>query len=107
MEEDFDIDLDDPETAKAATKIQAGFRGSKARKEVVSLRQERIDIDDGDDVKKSNETKFSAQNEKNTTIKEEIVEGKYQNLRLGQRLTTVKPSTTWPFTALTSVLLDF
>lgn len=29
-----DIDLNDPEVQKAATKIQAGFRGMKSRKEV-------------------------------------------------------------------------
>ncbi|XP_069115705.1 neurofilament heavy polypeptide-like [Argopecten irradians] len=34
QEEDVDIDLDDPETAQAALKIQAGFRGYKTRKEV-------------------------------------------------------------------------
>ena len=32
--EDVDIDLNDPEVADAAVKIQAGFKGYKARKEV-------------------------------------------------------------------------
>lgn len=32
--EELDIDLSDPELHKAATKIQASFRGHKARKEV-------------------------------------------------------------------------
>lgn len=31
--EELDIDLNDPELNKAATKIQASFRGHKARKE--------------------------------------------------------------------------
>lgn len=35
-EEEIDIDLNDPEVADAAMKIQAGFRGFKARKEVQS-----------------------------------------------------------------------
>ena len=74
VEEEFDIDLEDPETAKAATKIQAGFRGSKARKEVGSLRQERIDIDDGDDVKKSIDIKMSVADEKDTANEEGIDE---------------------------------
>lgn len=33
MESEIDIDLTDPEVEKAATKIQAGFKGFKTRKE--------------------------------------------------------------------------
>ena len=33
-EEEIDIDLNDPNVDAAATKIQAGFRGHKARKEI-------------------------------------------------------------------------
>ena len=33
-DDDISIDLDDPEISRATTKIQAGFRGSKARKRV-------------------------------------------------------------------------
>ncbi|XP_050417284.1 retinitis pigmentosa 1-like 1 protein isoform X3 [Patella vulgata] len=47
-EEEVDIDLNDPEVEKAAVKIQAGFKGFKARKEVQdtqSKTEEEIDID--------------------------------------------------------------
>ena len=33
-EEEVDIDLNDPEVEKAANKIQAGFRGFQARKQL-------------------------------------------------------------------------
>lgn len=33
-EEEVDIDLNDPEVEKAAVKIQAGFKGFQARKEI-------------------------------------------------------------------------
>ena len=44
-EEIIDIDLDDPDVEEAATKIQAGFKGMKARKEVQKLK-EKQDHDD-------------------------------------------------------------
>ena len=37
-EDAIDIDLNDPEVAAAAEKIQAGFKGYKARKEVAQMR---------------------------------------------------------------------
>ncbi|XP_046543957.1 enolase-phosphatase E1-like isoform X4 [Haliotis rubra] len=40
QEEEIDIDLNDPEVEKAATKIQASFKGHKARKEVQALKGE-------------------------------------------------------------------
>ena len=39
-EEEVDIDLNDPEVGAAATKIQAGFKGYKARKEVKEMRDQ-------------------------------------------------------------------
>ncbi|XP_067676888.1 triadin-like isoform X1 [Haliotis asinina] len=40
QEDELDIDLNDPEVEKAATKIQASFKGHKARKEVRALKGE-------------------------------------------------------------------
>ena len=37
-DEEIDIDLNDPEVNAAATKIQASFKGHKARKEVQALK---------------------------------------------------------------------
>merc|ERR1712086_339300 len=39
-EEEIDIDLDDPETEMAATKIQAGYKGMKTRKEMKAKKKE-------------------------------------------------------------------
>ena len=39
-EEEIDIDLNDPNVDAAATKIQAGFRGHKARKEIKEKKEQ-------------------------------------------------------------------
>jgi len=55
----IDIDLNDPDVENAATKIQAGFKGMKARKEVSSLKEEpKHEIGDKD-ATKLEETKKS------------------------------------------------
>merc|ERR1712238_199455 len=48
-EEEIDIDMDDPETALAATKIQASFRGSQARKEVKTMKGSNEQINEKDE----------------------------------------------------------
>lgn len=45
-EEEIDIDLNDPEVEKAAIKIQAGFQGFKARKEIQSRKDQLKSQDD-------------------------------------------------------------
>merc|ERR1712129_678540 len=47
--EEIDIDMDDPETALAATKIQASFRGSQARKEVKTMKGSNEQINEKDE----------------------------------------------------------
>lgn len=49
-----DIDLDDPETEKAATKIQAVFRGHKTRKDIEDTMKA------GDDETQNFEQEFSS-----------------------------------------------
>ena len=39
---EFDVDLNDDELNKSATKIQAGFRGKKAREEVQQMKNEEL-----------------------------------------------------------------
>merc|ERR1711879_553516 len=39
-EDEIDIDLDDPEVNEAATKIQASFKGKKARDEVKKMKED-------------------------------------------------------------------
>ena len=51
---EIDIDLDDPEVEAAATKIQAGFKGHKARKQVKEMQSEKKEGDD-EEKKEANE----------------------------------------------------
>merc|ERR1712079_107187 len=63
-EEIVDIDLDDPDVGQAATKIQAGFKGMKARKEVNALKEENKETKDetaeeiDGNLKESNDSKL-------------------------------------------------
>ena len=41
-EEEIDIDLDDPDVGKAAVKIQAGFRGLQARRQVQAAKGSKV-----------------------------------------------------------------
>ena len=41
-DEEIDIDLNDPEVANSAAKIQASFKGKQVRKEVAKLKEEKI-----------------------------------------------------------------
>ena len=66
-DEEIDIDLLDPEVEIAATKIQAGFKGMKARKEVFALKGKLGHEFDGKDA-----SKFEERNKNRTNIQEEI-----------------------------------
>merc|ERR1712141_718129 len=56
-EEEIDIDLNDPEVEMAATKIQAGFKGKKARDEVKMMKNEMAEkIEEEQDSKNENAT---------------------------------------------------
>jgi hypothetical protein len=43
---ELDLDLDDPEYEAAATKIQAGYKGMKARKKVKKMKEEQTQQDE-------------------------------------------------------------
>merc|ERR1711879_898646 len=62
-EDEIDIDLDDPEVNEAATKIQASFKGKKARDEVKKMKEEK------DTLVSENKTDDT---EAATTMEEEI-----------------------------------
>merc|ERR1739844_613420 len=64
VEEEIDIDLDDPEVNEAATKIQASFKGKKARDEVKKMK-ENIELEI--DAEKKEQVEVDA-----ATVEEEI-----------------------------------
>merc|ERR1712079_480873 len=49
----IDIDLNDPDVEQAATKIQAGFKGMKARKDVQSMKDGNKEGSDKDGAEKT------------------------------------------------------
>lgn len=51
--EEIDIDLNDPEVEKAATKIQAGFKGFKTRQEMKTKTESGTDTKAGDETEQS------------------------------------------------------
>lgn len=59
--EEVDIDLNDPEVEKAATKIQAGFKGFKTRQDM------KAKAESGTDTKAGDETEQSADKTEETT----------------------------------------
>ena len=56
-QEEIDIDLDDPEVGKAAVKIQSGFKGHQARKQVKEMKDEqnKVTVNEEEDVKTGND----------------------------------------------------
>merc|ERR1712079_141875 len=62
----IDIDLNDPDVEQAATKIQAGFKGMKARKDVQSMKDGNKEGSDKDGAEK-------------TTISPKVEEEKVEN----------------------------
>ena len=80
VEEEIDIDLNDPHVEKTATKIQASFKGNKARKEVQQMKaekqlqndqvEEEIDIDLNDPHVEKTATKIQASYKGNKARKE-------------------------------------
>ena len=75
-EEEIDIDLLDPEVEMAATKIQAGFKGMKARKGVSAMKLERHDVDEKDvpKVKERNKNRNDNEEQKKEFENNEIKE---------------------------------
>merc|ERR1719266_2935976 len=73
-DEVIDIDLNDPEVEAAATKIQAGFKGHKARKQVKELQGEKKEGEVEVKVKEEIETEDKKEQEINNEEKKEDIE---------------------------------
>ncbi|XP_052061000.1 uncharacterized protein LOC127701221 isoform X7 [Mytilus californianus] len=71
QEEEVDIDLNDPETANAALKIQAGFRGYKTRKELQGQVEEGKTKESESNTESKEETKTDSKEEGTKTDSKE------------------------------------
>ncbi|XP_060585653.1 cilia- and flagella-associated protein 251-like isoform X6 [Ruditapes philippinarum] len=71
-EEKVDIDLNDPEVEKAATKIQAGFKGFKTRQEIKSKKESGTDVKEGEETEKAEEKTEEAKPADTTEGEEKI-----------------------------------
>ena len=85
-EEEIDIDLNDPEVEKAATKIQAGFKGYKTRKEMKDTKDSQ---EAGTDVQKEGETqeKTEEKTEEQTTEEQKTEEQKTEEPKTEEQKT--------------------
>ena len=66
-EEEIDIDLDDPEVNEAATKIQASFKGKKARDEVKKMKEEK-ELDKSTIIEESEKEEVAAKEKEEEEI---------------------------------------
>merc|ERR1712130_506210 len=71
-----DIDLNDPEVEHAANKIQAGFKGMKARKEVATIKEKKKAERDNKEIIDGKNNEKLNENEEATKDKDEIDENK-------------------------------
>merc|ERR1712108_62862 len=69
--EGMGIEMDDPEVIKSATKIQAGFRGKKAREDVEKIKEEN-NSNNGTDFQQNETATVADENTTENTLPAEI-----------------------------------
>ncbi|XP_071095775.1 enolase-phosphatase E1-like isoform X6 [Haliotis cracherodii] len=95
QEEEIDIDLNDPEVEKAATKIQASFKGHKARKEVKALKGSEEDAPPAAAETKAEEEEIDIDLEDPQTEKAAImIQAQFRGFKTRKDIDTSKSETT-------------